>query len=819
MLDAKDFTFFESQSNFDFKGFFLKVISYWKWFVLSLIIAFLIAYNVNIRKEKVYGMESVIVVKDENNPFFTSNTSLVFNWGGVSDKVQTVITTLRSRSHNELVVDKLEYYIQYQTKGKYFYKDAYGNVPFYIKIDKNKGQLAYVPFKIKFLNATEYELSVDFKEFPSRTLIHYVDNSRSELSLDESVFSKKFKIDEEVNLPFLHFKLHLNSDAKEYVNNEFYIKFEDFNEIVAKYKNIDVTADNKAQSVISLQLVGSNKKRLVEYLNTTVDLLRKNELNSKNLFATNTINFIDSTLLVMEGQIKEAENELKDFRKGKNVFELEGGGGLLTQRIADYDIQKDETERKVRYLDNLKSYLDKSIDFSNLPAPTVANIEDPNIVNNVSRLIELSKQRSELNYAVKSGKMFTEFDVEMEAIKKVLLENISSSKNALMIDLNIVSRNISKAESEVSVLPEQQQEHLKIFRKYNLKDNIYSTFLQKRSEAEIVKAANISDIGFIDPAKDVGGGLRGPKTSINYILAVIFGLLIPLLIIFALVLFDTNINVIDDIQKMTKIPIIGVIGKKNTDNNLSVFEKPKSPLAESFRAIRSSLQFLYKKQKSEGSKILMLTSSVSGEGKTFCSINLATVFALSEKKTVIVGLDLRKPRIFGDFNIDNIVGVVNYLIGQKKLDEVIQTTHVPYLDVIPSGPIPPNPAELLMGDSMREMMEELKQKYDYIILDTPPVGLVSDALELAHYCDATLYVTRQGYTKKGMLSVVNEKHKRGELHNISILLNGFQNKAKYGYGYNYGYGYGYGVYGEAYHDEQVKEKGWRKFFKGIIKRK
>ncbi len=257
---------------------------------------------------------------------------------------------------------------------------------------------------------------------------------------------------------------------------------------------------------------------------------------------------------------------------------------------------------------------------------------------------------------------------------------------------------------------------------------------------------------------------------------------------------------------MTKIPIIGIVGIKNTVNNLSVFEKPKFPLAESFRSIRSSLQFMYKKQQKEGAKILMLTSSVSGEGKTFCSINLATVFALSDKKTVIVGLDLRKPRIFDDFHIDNVTGVVNYLIGQKTIDEVIQSTHIPFLDVISSGPIPPNPSELLMGEAMKEMIEELKLKYDYIVLDTPPVGLVSDALELSQFCDATIYVTRQGFTKKGMLGVVNEKHKRGELHNISILFNGFKNDVRYGYGY----AYGYGVYGEGYHDEVIELKGWKK---------
>jgi capsular exopolysaccharide synthesis family protein len=422
-----------------------------------------------------------------------------------------------------------------------------------------------------------------------------------------------------------------------------------------------------------------------------------------------------------------------------------------------------------------------------------------------------------MSYSVKNKKLFSDFDVEMESVKKVLLENITSAKSALNLDLSLINRNIAKAEGEVNLLPENKQEHIKITRKYNLKDKIYSTLLEKRSEAEIVKAANISDINFLDSAKDVGGGLLGPKTSINYILAAILGFLVPLLVVFIITLLDNSINTTDDIQKLTKIPLIGVTGIKNTENNLSVFEKPKSPLAESFRAIRSSLQFMYKKQQKEGAKILMLTSSISGEGKTFCAINLATVFALSEKKTVIVGLDLRKPRIFDDFNIENISGVVNYLIGQKKIDEVIQKTHIPNLEVIPSGPIPPNPSELLMSEAMAEMIEELKTKYDYIILDTPPVGLVADALELAHFCDATLYVTRQGFTKKSMLSVVNDKHKRGELHNISIVFNGFKNKTKYGYGYDYGYGYGYGIYGEAYHDEVRPKKGWRKIIDKLKK--
>ena len=814
MLDTKDFNFFETQNSFDFKGFLLKIISYWKWFLLSLVIAFTIAYNVNIRKEKVFGMESLIVVEDQNNPLFTSNTSLIFNWGGTSDKVQTIITTLKSRSHNEFVVDKLQYYIQYFKEGKYFYQDAYGETPFVVAIDKTKGQLFGRLIKIKFISPTQYELSVDFEETSTATLMHYADLSVSEYKVREKAFKKVYQINESVALPFLNLKLLLQPDAINYENSEYFIRFDDFNQVVAAYKGIDISADAKALSVVRLQLEGSNKKRLVEYLNVTVDMLRKNELNRKNLFAINTISFIDSTLVQMEDQIKDAEGELKEFRKGKNIFELEeGGGGVLTEKLSGYDVEKDELGRKVSYLNLLKSYLDKSTDYSKLPAPTVAGIEDPNIISNVSKLIGLSTERSKMAYSVKSKGMFSDFDREMAAIKSVLLENIASSKAALNIDLSIVNKNIRLAEGQASLLPEQKQEHLKITRKYNLKDKIYSTFLEKRSEAEIVKASNISDINFLDRAKDVGGGLRGPKTSVNYILALLFGFLIPLILVFIIALLDNNINGVEDIQKLTKIPVIGVVGKKSTENNLAVFEKPKSPLAESFRAIRSSLQFLYKKQQKQGAKILMITSSVSGEGKTFCSLNLATVFALSEKKTVIVGLDLRKPRIFGDFNIDNITGVVNYLIGQKTVDDIIQPTHIPYLDVISSGPIPPNPSELLMGDAMAELIEELKLKYDYIILDTPPVGLVSDALELSRFCDATLYVTRQGFTKKGMLGVVNEKHKRGELHNISIVFNGYQNKAKYGYGY----GYGYGAYGEGYHDEEADVKVWQKIIKKLKK--
>jgi capsular exopolysaccharide synthesis family protein len=804
MLDVKDFTFFDKQNSFDFKGFLIKTISYWKWFAVGLIIAFSIAHQVNVRKQKIYGVETTIAVQEENNPFFTSNTSLVFNWGGTSDKVQMISTTLKSRSHNELVVDKLQFYIDYLKQTKYFLKDVYGEIPFKVTVDKTQFQLLDQFVKVKMVSNDSYQLTASF---PSNTVevIRYADTKKSFINVQDKEFKRIYKIGEAVNLPFLHWTVTSVPYSGENANEEILVRCNNFDSTVSACMGINVVIDEKAGSILKLGIQGNNKNRMVDFLNTTVEILIRRQLENKNKFAENTINFIDETLGSMEKQLKDSGDELKDFGKSNNILDIEAGGQSYKAQLLQYDEEKDRVERKISYLNTLKNYLKNSVDFSKLPAPTVAGIDEPNINTNVSKLITLSIERSELAYSIKGEVYYERIDNEISSVKKVLLENANSYKNALLYDLNLANQKIGKVEGEISKLPENKQEWLKLSRKYNLSDNIYNTFLQKRSEASIVKAANLPDIVFIDPAKDVGGGLLGPKTSVNYVLAFFMGLIIPLILVFFIFFISNSVQNIEDISAQTQLPLIGIVGVKHSESNLSVFERPKSALSESFRAIRSSLQFLYKKQSVDGAKTLMLTSSVSGEGKTFCSLNIATVFALSEKKTIILGLDLRKPKIFDDFNIQNELGAVNYLIGERKLEDVIQKTHIPYLDVITSGPIPPNPSELILGDSMKEMINELKKSYDYIVLDTPPVGLVSDALELSQYCDVTLYVVRQNFTKKEMLTLLNNRTKRGELNNVSIIFNGYENKAKYGVGYGYGYGYGYSYgygYGSGYHEEE-----------------
>lgn len=815
MFDLKDFSFSENQIMFDFKGFFLKVIGYWKWIIACVILFLFIAYQINIRKEKIYALDSLIVVREETSPLLSSNTSLIFNWGGVSEKVQTISTILRSRYHNEQVVERLEYYIDYLEKQKYNYTDAYGRVPFYVEIDKNKPQLANHLIQIKLLNESKYELKIEFEEEQAQA-IRYIDDSLQVFNVEKGIFTKTFDIGQQVNLPFVNWKLNLREDFFNYSPKEYYVRFQNFNAVVARYQSISVNPTSKSgSSILRLELQGTNKRRLVEYLNTTTEVLRKNQLESKNQFAVNTISFIDSTLARMQDENAKTSLAMKDFAKDKSVYELpEVGDVLLTSKLTQYDLEKDVILRKIRYYNSLESYLQKSSDFSQLPAPTVAGIEDVNVVSNVSALIELSLRRSKTSYGIKNETEFEQLDSQMGSIKLVLLQNIISARASLNDELKEVNSKITEVEKSIRKMPVEKQEHMEILRKFNLEQEILSDFFAKRNQAEILRVSNLSDVHFIDKAKDVGGGLIGPKTGINYVIAIFLGILIPVVLILLNVLLDNSIHNSEEVKRLSKVPILGVLPKKQKNHsNLTVYENPKSSLAESFRGVRSSLQFLYKKQNLTGSKTLMLTSSIGGEGKTFCSINLATVFALNEKKTIVVGLDLRRPKIFGDFNLNNEIGTVNYLIGQKSLDEIIQKTNIPYLDVIVSGPIPPNPAELIMGEYMPSFIEELQKKYDYIILDTPPVGLVSDAMEIAGYCDVVLYLVRQSITKKSMLSIVNEKHKKGELPNLSLLLNGFESKAKYGYGYAE---YKYSAYG--YYEDEVRPRTIRERLKNIFKR-
>ncbi len=809
---SDEFDVLESSSStapaFDIKKFLFKALSYWKLFVILLILSVFLVYQKNIREEFSFRLGTKISVEDDSNPLFTSNASLTFNWGGVTSKVQTMIVTLKSRSHHEKVVERLEFYKSYLQEGRFRKKDIYKTAPFRFEHEFDYGQLLNIPVKITFIDTTTYEIEVDF---PSNAVSvqNYFTKGVSSVNVESGIYKKQFAFGETVDLPFLKGVLNKVENRIIQPKTFFFLQFKSFDGVVASYRARTAVGNTKNSPIIDIALIDKNRQKIVDYLNTVVEVLSEDQLNRKNLYATNAITFIDKQLARVKGELSENANELNDYRRKKKIYGISSETEILNEKFTTLEQEKTGINRKLSYYDNLKNYLLASNSFTEIPAPSIAGIDDGNILGNISKINTLSVEKSKLQYSVRdNATIFDDLNREIEGLKKVLLENIKSVTNILDKELNEVNSKLYTVESKFVRLPEEQQELLAMQRQVTLSQQAFNVFLAKRGEAEIIKASNVSDIVVVDSAKNTGAQVLGRNLNVRYVFAFFTALILPLLLAFVVTIIDNKVHTPQDVERLSKIPLLGVVGKNILDHNLVVHRQPKSSVAEAFRAIRSSLQYIYKKHNVAGAKTVLLTSSVSGEGKTFCSINIATVLAMSGKKTILIGLDLRKPKIYGDFDLINDVGIVNYLIGQNEWPEVIKRTEISNLDVITSGPIPPNPSELLLNDRMSQLIGELKKQYDFIVLDTPPIGLVADAAGIIEYADATLYVVRQDYTKKEMINLINAKYQNREIKNLSFIYNGYNLKGKYGYGY------GYGKYANGYYMDDVENKS----LKGKLKR-
>ena len=781
---------FDDSVNFDFKLLWLKILSHWKWFVVTLIIGLLTAYYINLRKENIYELDNYVTIKEENNPFFTSNMSLVFNWGGVSDKVNLIITTLQSRTHNEKVVKKLKSYIQYSQKGPYYKLNLYKNSPFKFEPDLNHYQVIDQPIEIKILDDQSFKLK--FK--PSNKQVRLYDyNQQKSISKQVADYDGVFKFGQAINLPFLKgtFKRvnTLNYDPE----NTYYLSLKDFNKVVAGYQNrLQIKTKNKNSSILVLKMRGSNKAELADYLNTTTGLLQEQILQDKNKFALNTIKFIDSTLQHIQEDLSIAAKDLKKFIKNKTVLNLDDPTARLFEQVSVLDQNKSRIKLKKVYYEHLLQYLENKTNYENLPAPSVVGIDDPTIVEKVGNITQLAIQRkNQLAHFQPNSPVITRLNLEIESLRQSLLQTVQFALKTLNHELGLVNQKISGVEKQINKLPEEKQVLLGLKRKYDLKQEIYNTLLEKRNEAGIVKASNVSDLKIIDSAKDVGQAPVAPNRKINYLIAFLAALFIPAFIITVFFFLDNKIHDVSDVETLTDLPIIGQIFHLNKKEYLPVIQYKDDIVSESFRSLRSALRFMFSKPKS--CNTILVTSSISGEGKTFVSSNLAIVQAISNKKTVVIEFDLRKPKFkdyFKEAGKTNL-GLSNFLSGMiHNVDEIIVPTDIDNLDLILVGPVPPNPSELILTENTAKLFEQLSKKYDYIIIDTPPMGLVSDALELQKYADIVVFIVREDYTLKPYVKDIDERKKI--LKNLGIIYNDFKVNAlkKYGYGNNYSYGYG-----------------------------
>jgi len=385
-------------------------------------------------------------------------------------------------------------------------------------------------------------------------------------------------------------------------------------------------------------------------------------------------------------------------------------------------------------------------------------------------------------------------------LKSTLNDMILNLKSKNNILLNDFSSRIKVSEDMLKTLPSVERELINIKRHYDLSENIYLLLMTKKTEAGILSAGNVPDAKIIEPAIVQSGIIVSPNKSQNNLFAFFIGILFPLLIFIIKELLNNKIISPLEIESKTKIPYLGFVSTSNSGFEMIVNEKPKSRIAESFRNIRSNIEFIVPKDNC--GKVILVTSSISGEGKTFCAKNLGTVYAMSGKKTLLIGADMRKPKLYLSFSKNNDIGLSTFMSGNSEKNEIIFKTSISNLDYIKSGPIPPNPAELLGRDKTKKLINDLKLEYDYLIIDTPPVHIVSDPLPLMDIVDLNIYVVRHNYTKLGLLDYMNNFYDSNKIKNISILLNDvdFLNTYGYKYGYNYGYDYIYN-YDNTYYDE------------------
>lgn len=543
--------------------------------------------------------------------------------------------------------------------------------------------------------------------------------------------------------------------------------------------------------VISINTEIAEKGRAI--LNELVKEYNYSNVEDKNRIADNTIQFIDERLSILTKELGGVEKGLQEFKQSNRLVNIEKQSELESNQLIQYKEKLDEQKIRLSVIEMISSYVANPAQRYQL-VPSSLGIDDPTLLGLVKEYNELQlKREAELRTIPAAHPSVKLIENQIEKVRTSLLENLRNIRIATEKVAAKIDADYGYIQSQLRNIPRQQRELLEIMRQQGIKEKLYIFLLQKREDAAITRASEIGSAKFIDPAVTTRKPIS-PNTSNIYRIAFVIGLVIPFLIIYLRDLMNDRIRTRNDILKQIQAPLVGEIAHhKSKDRKLVVGVKDRSILAEQFRSVRTNLQFILH---NNAKSIIMVTSSMAGEGKTFTSMNIGAVWALAGKRTVILELDLRKPKVSESLMIDsNEKGLTNYIVGKLSADELpVAFPDIPNLYVVPAGPIPPNPSEILMNRRMDQLMEHLIQHFDFIIMDTAPVGLVSDAKILSRFADATVYVLRQRYTAKKQLSVVNELYQSKVLPNMSLLVNDVKvggANAYYGYGYTYGYGSNY----------------------------
>ncbi len=783
----------------DFRRYFSLFISNWYWFAGALFLALVIAYSINRWGEEIYTVQSTMLISDEEYGGGFAEMDKVIPGGDIfrpRQNLRNEIGILKSFGLNYKVTASLtDFQVVYTAIGRRGIAESrlYRDSPFVVIPDTatywdQPGRRV----DIKILSGERYLMTIDANDYEGE---HAFGERFTQFGFDFTIVPRSTEVS-----PYI-------PDG----SNRYYFYFANPASLANSYRSrLIIEPIDEEATLVTLTISGLVPEQEADYLNTLMEEYRYLGLSWKNEAAENTINFIDGQLGFISDSLESAEDDMENFRLSNRFVDITTEGNLVLQRLEKYEMERNTLSLQMQYYEYLKEYLVSRNESGLIVSPSVMGVSDQLLIRLVEELSNLQLQQKQIGFMVKDDLPAANLITgNVERARASLLENVNNSINQLRISVNDVETRIAGVEKQLGRLPGTERRLIQIQRNFDLNNTVYNFLLEKKAEAGIARASRVSDSRVIDTAEAYNAVRVLPRTRQNYMLALILGLLLPAIAIIIIDLMNNKVIDKKDIERATRAPILGFISHNSYGSELPVVEKPGSTLAESFRSIRTSLKYFIP----EGQKaVIAITSTVSGEGKTFVAVNLATIISMLGRKTLLVGLDLRKPRIHKILGLHNDNGMSTFLSGNSTFKEVIQKSTVENLWFVSAGPIPPNPAELIERQGMDDFLDEARKQFDYILLDTPPAAVVTDALLLAGRADITLFVVRQRYTSKNTLNLIDEIYRNREIKNPGVIVNDISMSGYYGYGLRYGYtmGYAYGYnYGYKYYGHTPYGRGAR----------
>ncbi len=760
-------------SGFDIMEWVQNFLHYWYLFVIGIIISLGLAYLQNRKIIPSYKSAGTLIIQEKGTGF--AGSSSLMQGFGVQSVYKNSSNQLIMLGSNDLigrVVDSLpQLRVDYISRGNFKIRNLYSNSPVVIQPDYISPDAYGLMYKLD-LNA----------------------NGTYEITVYENKKYKNFKLEGKLGTPIQHnlFFITIYNTGFFAGSQEVYFRFRDRESLIKDFQpRIAFKWVVEGSSVLEIGLVSETPERDVDFINQLAKTYLSDNLEMKNEAANKTMKFIDSQMSVLTESLTNSEDKMTDFRQKNKIVDVSTLSSDLIGKSKSYDNELSGLKLRETYLNYLTNYLKTNMEDGSVIAPSSLGLNEPMLMTLISQINSLNIERGELT---EKNMFYAKYTNDINNVKIAINEVVKNMRVALEIEKDEYYTRLNKVETDINGLPNLELEMKAIQRKYKMEDSYYSFFQQKRAEAEILKASNSPDNIILDKARIVAvtNADKKSKTTMTYLL---FGILLPIAFVIIKELLNGTIRSVKDVERNSSFKLIGLVRHTQSVDPILVAKNPRSSFTEMFRVIRTRIEFIVQRKKDI---VVVITSGESGDGKTYFSINLACIYGMASKKTILVDMDIRKPSVNQRFNITQVEGVTNHLIGQCELDDVILKLPGLDFDVLPAGTVPPNSGELIRSEKLTEMFAELKKRYEYIIVDTSPIGVVADAYALAMMSDINLFVVRNNKTNKSFYKKLSEQLKNDSISRMYTVINDVSvDEGRYSkyYARKYTYGYGYGGYG------------------------